>query len=94
MDSLKEVNYYLDSLSNTGFALKPTASIQKNGVEAIIAEDKVPVTNWNGEIDGQKLTNKFQADKEINKKTLRLRNKRNARQRKKEQDKKRMNKSI
>lgn len=50
MDSFKEVNYYLDSLSNTGFSIKPSASIQKNGAEAIILEDKVPITNWNGGI--------------------------------------------
>lgn len=36
----------------------------------------------------------FESDKEINNKTKRLRNKRNARQRKKEQDRKKMHKSI
>ena len=54
MDSLKEINYYLDSLSNTGFALKPAPKLQKNGVDAILLEDKVPVTNWNGGIEAQK----------------------------------------
>lgn len=81
-------------MSNTGFALKPTAKFQKNGTEAIILEDKVPVTNWDGSIQTPNAKHNFESEKETNKKTKRLKNKRNARQRKKEQDKKKTNRSI
>lgn len=58
-------------------------SIQKNGSEAIILEDKVPVTSWNGTTEAPNMKHTFESDKEVNRKTSRLRNKRNARQRKK-----------
>jgi len=61
MDSFKEVNYFLDSLSNTGFALKPNLSLHRNGVEAIVLEDKVPVTNWNGSTEGTHMKHTFES---------------------------------
>lgn len=95
LDSLKELNYYLDSLSNVSFTFKPSSSFKKNGADAIIAEEKVPVTQW----DGETLSNRYskpvlESEKEVDKKGKRLKNKRIARQRKKEQDKKKMNKLI
>ena len=50
MDSFKELNYYLDSLSNFSFVPKPSKDNTKKGQsEAIIVEEKVPLTLWNGQ---------------------------------------------
>jgi U3 small nucleolar ribonucleoprotein component len=50
MDSFKELNYFLDSLSNFSFVPHPTKSNGKKGqTEAIVVEEKVPLTLWNGQ---------------------------------------------
>lgn len=50
MDSFKELNYYLDSLSNFSFVPKPTKETTKKvQSEAIVVEEKVPLTLWNGQ---------------------------------------------
>ena len=43
MDAFKEVNYYLDSLSNFHFAPRPGATSK---AEAVIIEERVPIPNW------------------------------------------------
>ncbi len=55
MDSFKELNYYLDSLSNFNFVPKPSKENTRKGQsEAIIVEEKVPLTLWNGQKQASK----------------------------------------
>lgn len=50
MDSFKQLNYFLDSLSNFSFTPKPIKDAMRKGQsEAIIVEEKVPLTLWNGQ---------------------------------------------
>ena len=44
LDSFKQVNYYLDSLSNCNFTPKPTSTVKS---DLIISEEKVPMNMWN-----------------------------------------------
>ena len=50
MNSFKELNYFLDSLSNFSFVPQPTKTNGKKGQsDAIVVEEKVPLTLWNGQ---------------------------------------------
>ena len=51
MEGFKELNYHLDCLSNLNFTPKPTPSknAHKKNEEAIVVEEKVPITMWTGE---------------------------------------------
>ena len=97
MEGFKELNYHLDCLSNLNFTPKPAPSknAHKKNEEAIIVEEKVPITMWTREEENeQKKNTNFESEKEVNKKTKRLKNKRISRLRKKEQTKKKMNRII
>ena len=65
MESFKEINYQLDSLSNLNFTPKPAPSGKSNkrNEEAIISEEKVPITLWEGSEEVQKKKVKFESDK-------------------------------
>lgn len=63
IDSFKQINYLLDCLSNTAFALKPVSNVQKNGAEAIVAEDKIPITSWNGTVETPHAKLAFESEK-------------------------------
>ena len=80
MDAFKEVNYYLDSLSNSSFTPKPTASSSN---EAVISEEKVPLNMLNTQQPNVKHSRTILSEKEENRPGKRLKNKRIARQRKK-----------
>lgn len=95
MSSLKEINYLLDSLSNLSFTFKPASYKKAGGADAIVAEEKVPLTQWDGTLQASgRGRPTLESEKEVDKKGKRLKNKRIARQRKKEQDKKKMNRVI
>lgn len=83
-------------MSNVSFTFKPSVSLKnKNGSDSIVAEEKVPITRWDGTMQesnhGKAV---LESEKEVDKKGKRLKNKRIARQRKKEQDKKKTNRLI
>ena len=92
LDAFKEVNYYLDSLSNFNFVPKSTIASR---ADAIISEEKVPLSMFDShKEDGPKISRKMMSEKEEDNKGKRLKNKRIARQRKKEVSKKKLNKKI
>ena len=92
LDAFKEVNYYLDSLSNFNFVPKSTTASKS---DAIISEEKVPLSMFNANKEsGPKISRKMMSEKEEDNKGKRLKNKRIARQRKKEVMKKKLNKKI
>lgn len=45
LDAFKEVNYYLDSLSNFHFTPRPVSKLKG---EAVIVEERVPTARWKG----------------------------------------------
>ena len=52
MEGFKEINYYLDSLSNLNFTPKtaPTSKTNKKGQEvSVVVEEKVPITMFQGQ---------------------------------------------
>lgn len=93
LESFKEVNYYLDSLSNCNFTPRPSTG-SKN--EVVISEEKVPITMWRGNREelSKNIEKKIVSEKEEDKHGKRLKNKRIARQRNKEQMRKKLNKKI
>lgn len=91
LEAFKEVNYYLDSLSNFHFTPRPTGNSRS---EAVISEEKVPTFRHTAGEKAAQTQRKFVSEKEEDKKGKRIKNKRIARQRVKEQMKKKLNKKI
>ena len=77
------------------FTPKPSQTERTGKVqEAVITEEKIPITMWEGEQPSGKTSVNFRSEKEQDNKAKRSKNKRISRLKKKKQDRKKMNKII
>ena len=93
LDLFKQLNYKLDRLSNFSFVPKPVVESRVTSEAYILREENIPITASQGQTIGQKLAQiSVQSQKEVG--SQHLKTKRIRRQRRKEQEAKRMKRVI